>query len=125
MPASPSLNGKPMSDATRGRRPSPWIVVLGVLLALPTPIGTGLAVSYFLPVFSGFGAELPVMTVLVVNHYALLWLLPVLTLAMGVLPHMRLWGPGPPRMAGLVSLCLLPVLVVLLYLPIFRLGAAV
>ena len=125
MPASASLNGKPVNDVTRGRRPSPWIAVLGVLLALPTPIGASLAAAYFQPMFTSFGVGLPALTWLVVNHPALLWLLPVVTLGVGVLAHVRRWGPGPPLTVGLASLGLLPVLVVLLYLPIFRLGAVV
>lgn len=124
MSARPSLDSTPVSGAARGRQPSPWILLLGVLMALAAPVAASLAVPQFLPVFVNFGAELPGLTLLLVNHHVLLWLLPVLALAVGALAHVRRWGAGPPLMIGLASLGLVPVLVYSLYLPIFMLGAA-
>lgn len=125
MPARPDLDSTPVSGTASSRRPSPWILLPSLLLALPAPVVASVAVPQFKQVFVGFGSELPGLTLLLVNHYALLWLLPVLALAVGALAHIRRWGPGPPMMVGLASLGMTPVLLLSLYLPIFKLGAAV
>lgn len=97
------------------------LAVSVVAAAVPT-----LVVPHFAEMLRNFGAELPLLTRLVMDYAGLLWAIPVVTLLIW-----RLW---PDRTQGLVLalgfalamlLGLVPLLIVALYLPIFNLGASV
>lgn len=101
-------------------------LLVGVLCAIIAAAVPALVVPRFREVFESFGAELPFLTRLFMDHHYVLWLLPVLVIATWFF-----WPKVPHRslaacLLGIGSLVLIvPVLVVAMYLPIFQLSTAI
>ncbi|MBX9403582.1 hypothetical protein K4L06_19920 [Lysobacter sp. BMK333-48F3] len=103
---------------------NPVLPSLGVLVSLLCGLAPVFAVPQFAPVYAAFGADLPWPTRLLLDYPWALCLLPLSTVAV--------WGLSPARRRDLAA-CLfgigaglagLAATLVALYLPIYRLGAA-
>lgn len=94
-------------------------LAVGLLCAVIAAALAEAVVPQFRGVFEGFQTELPTATMLVVNYYRALWLLPLAVLG--------IWYSRPKSKNGALSACLtgvvslavlLPVLLYTLYLPV-------
>lgn len=119
-PPSADLGAKP------GRRNLPDLVVriASVAMSLVTALGIMLVAPLFKPMFKGFGADLPLMTSLASDHTYVVWLLPILTLAVAFA-----WR-NPRQRFHLSIVCgfvlsglAWALFIYAMYLPIFRMAA--
>lgn len=107
-----------------------WMLIAGFLAAIAIAAGVNLIVPEFEDVFRNFGAELPLLTRLFVEARYAFFGLPLIVLAAFAWTPRRT-PPGNER--GIVALViglglgvvLLPLCLIAMYLPIFRLAAAV
>ncbi|MBB1089655.1 hypothetical protein H4F99_14335 [Lysobacter sp. SG-8] len=101
------------------------LIALGVGLSAIPALACSLVSASFRDTFASFGAEISGLTYVVLNYHMMLWLIPLAVACAAKIskPHLR----GRRTLAlGLVSLMvLLPVCAVAMYLPIYKLGAAV
>lgn len=111
-----------------------WILGSGMGALLVAAVVVNLIVPQFQDIFDGFGADLPWLTGLFVKHRHALFLLPLL-------PPLLWWamarmaGPAPDarRKSAVLALLLalgltlvmVPLTIVAMYLPIFRLASVV
>jgi type II secretory pathway component PulF len=107
-----------------------WMLTTSLLIAVAIAAGVNLIIPRFSDVFQNFGAELPLLTRLFLEGRYALFGLPLLVLAAWALTPRRT-PPGNQR--GVVALAvgigmgaiLLPLCLIAMYLPIFRMAAAV
>jgi type II secretory pathway component PulF len=107
-----------------------WLLAAGLLVAIATAAGVNLAVPKFEDVFQNFGAEVPLLTRLFVDARYALFGLPLIVVAAWAWTPRRT-PPGNER--GVVALLvgiglgvvLLPLFLIAMYLPIFRLAGTV
>ena len=107
-----------------------WMLTTGLLVAIGIAAGVNLIVPRFEDVFQNFGAELPLLTRLFVEARYAFFGLPLIVLAAWAWTPRRT-PPGNER--GIIALVigfglgviLLPLCLIAMYLPIFRLAAAV
>lgn len=107
-----------------------WMLTAGLLAAIAIAAGVNLVVPQFEEVFRNFGAELPLLTRLFVEARYAFFGLPLIVLVAWALTPRRT-PPGNER--GIVALVvgigmgmiLLPLCLIAMYLPIFRLAAMV
>jgi uncharacterized membrane protein YhdT len=107
-----------------------WMLATGLIAAIAIAAGVNLVVPQFEDVFRNFGAELPLLTRLFVEARYAFFCLPLIVLAAWALTRRRT-PPGNER--GIVALVvgigmgmiLLPLCLIAMYLPIFRLAAMV
>ncbi|MCF7221868.1 hypothetical protein [Marilutibacter chinensis] len=106
---------------TRKDRIGMTVGLFCAILAAAVPTA---ATPYFVGVYDSFGASLPVLTRLLVDHGAVVWLLPVLVmLAWFARPGSDHRGKAP-LLVGMVGLfAVVPVTVYALYVPILALAA--
>ncbi|GAB3361734.1 hypothetical protein GCM10027430_35730 [Lysobacter tyrosinilyticus] len=117
IPAAVRSNGAPAARA--------WLAA-GLSCALLSALATTLVVPHFAEVFESFGADLPLLTKLLVHYYLAMWASPA-----AVIAAWYFW-PAPRRRglaSGLIGVATLvlsvPLFVVALYWPIFKLSAAI
>jgi type II secretory pathway component PulF len=128
----PSGPYSPPPSAPLAELPAPrrgwekFLLGVGLLGAIVAPLMAHIIVPQFNEVFRNFGAELPFFTKLLVRGYPALWLLPIAVLAA--------WFRWPRREFRAVAACLIgalsaalfvPVMIVAVYLPIFKLAATI
>lgn len=107
-----------------------WMLTTGLLAAIAIAAGVNLVVPQFEDVFRNFGTELPLLTRLFVEARYAFFGLPLIVLAVWALTPRRT-PPGNER--GIVALVvgigmgmiLLPLCLIAMYLPIFRLASMV
>lgn len=107
-----------------------WMLTLGFTAAIAIAVGVNLIVPQFEEVFRNFGAELPLLTRLFIEARYAFFGLPLLVLAAWAWTPRRT-PPGNER--GIVALVLgigigvilLPLCLIAMYLPIFKLAAVV
>jgi len=101
-------------------------LVCGFIAATMTTIFGVFVIPEFSKVFANFGADLPLLTRLVVNYYLLIWVVP---LAVFLAWRFRPCTRRRNILAGMIgigsSVAAVPIIVVAMYLPIFRLAGAV
>jgi hypothetical protein len=94
-------------------------LTVGLLSAAITAAVAELVIPQFRAVFEGFQAELPTATMLMVDYYRALWLLPLAVLG--------IWYCWPKPKHGALSSCLIgiaslviviPLMTYILYLPV-------
>ncbi|AVP99160.1 hypothetical protein C7S18_19180 [Ahniella affigens] len=100
--------------------------IASVAMSLITAGGITLVVPQFKPVIQGFGDDLPLLTQLVADYTFLVWLLPILTLAVALA-----W-PKPRQRFHLSIVCgfvlsgiTWALMIYAMYLPIFNMAAEV
>jgi type II secretory pathway component PulF len=107
-----------------------WMLIAGLFAAIGIAAGVNLVVPQFDDVFRNFGAELPLLTRLFVEARYTFFGLPLIVLAAWAWTPRRT-PPGNER--GIVALVvglglgvvLLPLCLIAMYLPIFKLAAGV
>ena len=101
-------------------------LIAGIGLAAMAALIPLLILRYFDGVLLTFGAHLPLLTRVFMHHGYLLWLLPAgVLVAWLAWPHRRQRG-GLAVSLGLAALiAMVPLTVIAVYLPIFKLAAAV
>lgn len=105
-----------------------WMLIAGLVAAFAIAVGVNLVVPQFEDVFRNFGAETPLLTRLFVEDRYVFFGLPLIVLAAFAWTPRRT-PPGNER--GIVALViglglgvvLLPLCLIAMYLPIFRLAA--
>jgi hypothetical protein len=100
-------------------------LVVGVLLSILTAALVTVAVSHFRDVLSAFGADLPALSRVVLHGYCIAWLVPPGILALWLVLDPDGRDGVAFRIGWLSLLVLLPLCMVGLYLPLFKLAAVV
>lgn len=111
-----------------------WILGSGMVALLLAAVAVNLVVPQFQDIFDGFGAQLPWLTTVFVKHRHAFFLLPLL-------PPLLWWGlartarkaPGARRNSAMIALLvalgltfvMVPLAIIAMYLPIFRLGSVI
>ncbi len=106
-----------------------WMTTAGLFVALAIAVGVNLVVPQFGDVFQNFGAELPLLTRAFVEGRYAFFGLPLLVLAAWALTPRRTPAGNERGIVALVlaigiGVVLLPLCLIAMYLPIFRLAAA-
>jgi len=103
-----------------------FFIALGLLMASVPSVMAVLVMPRFRETFESFGAELPFLTRVVVDHPAVMLVLPVLVaLAAFVWPTKTQRGVVSLALGAAFAVIGPIVVVVAAYLPIWRLGAAI
>jgi type II secretory pathway component PulF len=123
--------GLSIAKGTTGMRNTTdvWMLITGLLAVVVVALAVNLIVPQFEDVLRNFGAETPLLTRLFVNGRYAFFALPLMVFAAWVLTPRRT-PPGNER--GIVALVLgvglavilVPLCVIAVYLPIFRMAAA-
>ena len=117
------------ADVEVAKRESGAGIVLFVVGLSGALILAGVAtavIPQFRELFKGFGADLPVATQLVVDYYLYLWFSPLMVVAVRFAWPVKRVRSIAACFFGLALLVLgVPLLVLAMYLPIFRLGSVV
>lgn len=107
-----------------------WMLAVGLFAATAMAVAVNLIVPQFEEMLRNFGAELPLLTRLFVEGRYAFFGLPLIVLAAWALTPRRT-PPGNERgtvalVSGIgLAVILVPLCVIAVYLPIFRLAAAV
>jgi hypothetical protein len=110
----------PSSDLKDQSAPGSLPLIFGVVFAVLAALIPTVVTPSFKLLFDSFGAELPMATQLFVDHYHLLWLLPILVFVL----HFS-WPTKKklPLWFGIFSLALtIPLSIWALYSPAFHVG---
>lgn len=111
-----------------------WILGSGMFALLVAALAVNLIVPQFQDIFQGFGAELPWLTAVFVRHRHLFFLLPLLPPLLwwalarttgAATDARRKWAVLALLLALGLTFAMVPVTIVAMYLPIFRLAAVV
>jgi type IV pilus assembly protein PilC len=124
-----AMTSEANSSSTARTILSSILIVVTMVMCLVFGVMGALVIPQFAQVFSSFGADLPAPTLLVINFRYLLWLPSFLMLiVMGVL----WWLVKSPKVRTLcyavfvvVQVLMLPLIIVSMYLPIYKLGQVV
>jgi hypothetical protein len=96
---------------------------VGLICALVAAITPALVVPKFEQVFIGFGAEIPLITHIVLNYHLWLWLLPIFVVVIRLSWPKSAQRPLASCLFGVTSLVLvIPLTIYAMYMPIFLLG---
>ena len=100
-------------------------LLLGTAFAFIAALIPTVVAPQFRSVFTGFGAELPIVTQLFIDYHLTLWALPILVIAV------HFFYPSTKKrkllslLLGIFSLLvIIPLMLWALYLPVFQLGQA-
>ena len=115
----------PSTQAGAGGTGLGWLIA-GLLCAVATALLPMLAVRSVASIFAAFGSDLPLATEWLVRYHLSLWLLPFALLALRLFGSDSLWQSKRAFQIGVFSLAVTLVAVaVLIYLPVFKLAAAI
>lgn len=102
------------------------LLIIGLVCAFIAALAPTLVVPAFHQIFDSIGASTPPLTSFILNYHLWLWVLPVLVIAV------RLFWPNQQKrllascLVGAIGLILvIPILILALYLPIFKFGSVV
>ena len=98
-----------------------WLFGIGLAAGLIIAALASAVVPKFAMLFKGFGADLPVATQWVLDNYLAFWLVPIIVVAARVvIPDKRLRAIAACAIGVVTLLIFIPLLVLLMYLPIFK-----
>jgi len=117
---SPTASLEPRKQS----RSSIGLAALGIAVSALPALTCWFVLGKFQETFQAFGVQLPWLSRIVLSYHRLLWLFPVGIAALAVLAPM--WRGKRAVALGVASvLVLMPVCVIAMYLPAFKLGAVV
>ena len=106
-------------------RSSTGLAVLGIAVSALPAVTCWFVLGKFQETFQAFGVQLPWLSRVVLSYHGLLWLVPAGIAALAVLAPAAWRGRRAAALGVASGLILMPVCVIAMYLPVFKLGAVV